>query len=69
MKDDESYKLTDDKLSDVESEIADIFCYLLMIADALGVNPIVAANNKILLNESRYPVDKAKGRSEKYNKL
>lgn len=44
-----------------EDEIADIFIYMLMFCDKLGIDPIVAANAKIKLNAKRYPVAKCKG--------
>ena len=69
MKEEESRVLPSDKLIEVETEIADIFCYLLMISDKLGVDLIEASNKKIVANESRYPIDKSKGRSDKYTKL
>jgi NTP pyrophosphatase (non-canonical NTP hydrolase) len=69
MKDEESRTLPEDKLLEVEAEIADIFCYLLMISDKLSVDLIEATNKKIVSNESRYPIDKSKGRSDKYTKL
>lgn len=69
MKEEESRSLQKEKLGEIETEIADVFCYLLMISDKLGIDLIKATNKKILLNESRYPVEKSKGRSDKYTKL
>lgn len=68
MKEDESGVLSNEKLVEIESEIADVFCYLLMISDKLHIDLIEAANKKIVLNESRYPIEKSKGRSDKYTK-
>ncbi len=45
----------------VALELADIFIYLIRIADKLDVNLIETAERKIAINESRYPVDKVKG--------
>jgi NTP pyrophosphatase (non-canonical NTP hydrolase) len=69
MKEEESRLLTTEKLAAVESEVADVFCYLLMISDKLGIDLIKSTNKKIESNESRYPVDKTKGRSNKYTEL
>lgn len=69
MKEDESRLLSIEKLAAVESEIADVFCYLLMISDNLGIDLIKSTNKKIESNDLRYPVDKAKGRSNKYTEL
>jgi NTP pyrophosphatase (non-canonical NTP hydrolase) len=69
MKEDDSRLLSPEKLAAVESEVMDVFCYLLMISDKLDIDLIKSTNKKIESNESRYPVDKAKGRSNKYNEL
>ena len=69
MKEEESRTLPRDKLIEVETEIADIFCYLLMISDKLGINLIESTSKKIESNKSRYPINKSKGRSDKYTKL
>lgn len=53
----------------VEQEMADILIYLLRLADRLNVDLLEAANNKLLVNEKKYPVAKAKGRADKYNRL
>ncbi len=69
MKEEDSRCLSKEKLSEVETEIADVFCYLLMISDKLNIDIIEAANKKIISNESRYPIEKSKGKSDKYTKL
>ena len=35
----------------------------------LGIDPIAAANRKLLANASRYPADKARGNSKKHTEL
>ena len=50
----------------IASEIADIFSYLVRLADKLEVDLIEEALKKIELNEKRYPADKAKGSAAKY---
>jgi dCTP diphosphatase len=35
----------------------------------LGIDPIAAANRKLLANAEKYPVDKARGTSRKYTEL
>ena len=56
-----SRSLPPDKLADVRLELADIQIYLIRIADKLGVDLIAAANDKIALNESRYPAERVRG--------
>jgi dCTP diphosphatase len=50
----------------VRLELADVFIYLLRIADKLGVDLVAAANDKIVLNEKKYPVDRVRGDARKY---
>ena len=45
----------------VEDEAADVFLYLLMLCDNLGVDIIRAANDKIDTNERRFPVSGSYG--------
>jgi dCTP diphosphatase len=52
--------------SDVAAELADVLNYLLRLADVLEIDLAEALTKKIALNESRYPVDKARGSSAKY---
>ena len=43
--------------------------YCLQMSMVLGIDPIDIMNNKMDKTEKKYPVDKAKGVSTKYNKL
>jgi NTP pyrophosphatase (non-canonical NTP hydrolase) len=63
---DESYLLTPEKREQVGHEIADTFVYLLRLAQVLEIDLIDAANKKIALNALKYPVDKARGKNNKY---
>jgi NTP pyrophosphatase (non-canonical NTP hydrolase) len=51
------------------AECADVLMYLLMLADAAEIDLHQAVLDKMALNEQRYPVDKARGRSDKYSAL
>lgn len=53
----------------VEQECADLFIYLLLIADHVGFDLVDAASRKLVLNEKRYPADKSRGRAAKYTDL
>ena len=55
--------------AEVALEIADVLLFLLRLADKLDIDPIAAAERKILLNAEKYPVEKSKGIATKYNKL
>ena len=50
-------------------EIADVLLYLIRLSDALGIDPIAAANRKLVANAEKSPVDKARGNSRKYTEL
>lgn len=53
----------------ISEEIADIGIYLIELADNLGINLVQAMNKKLDKNALKYPVEKAKGRHDKYDKL
>ena len=65
----QSNELNTESLKAVSEEVADIFIYLLKIADKLDIDLIEVANKKIIKNATKYPVDKAKGNATKYDKL
>ena len=50
-------------------ELADVFTYCLMLADKLDVDAEEIVLQKLEKTKKKYPVDKAKGRSTKYDKL
>ena len=50
-------------------EIADVLLYLILLSDELGIDPLAAAERKMVANEQKYPVDKARGTSKKYTEL
>jgi len=52
----------------VREEIADVFIYLVRLADKLGVDIERAVLDKIELNEKKYPAHLSKGNATKYNK-
>ena len=54
---------------EVCEELADVFTYCIMMADKLGVDPKEIVLKKLDKTRKKYPVDKAKGVSTKYNKL
>jgi NTP pyrophosphatase (non-canonical NTP hydrolase) len=57
------------KREDIEDEIADIGIYLTELADILGIDIIKAMDRKLAKNDTKYPVDKAKGSHSKYTEL
>ena len=63
----QSRSLSPEKLEEVGSEIADVLLYLVQLSNVLGIDPVQAAQAKILVNAQKYPADRAKGRSTKYD--
>lgn len=55
--------------AEIKDEIADIALYLFELADNLGISLIDAMDQKLKKNEMKYPIEKAKGKHTKYNKL
>ncbi len=53
----------------VIEELADVLTYCLMLADTLGVDPLGIVSEKLAETALKYPVDKAKGSSAKYDQL
>jgi len=50
----------------LRDECADILLYLLLVADAAGIDLAVAARDKLVKNGEKYPIDKARGSRAKY---
>lgn len=50
-------------------ELADVFNYCFQLADKLEVNPTEIILQKIEKTRKKYPIEKSKGVSTKYNKL
>ena len=63
---DKSHLLEEKVRPSVEEELADIFIYLVRIADKLGIDLYDAAERKIAINARKYPADKVKGSAKKY---
>ena len=65
----ESAELSVEHKSEVIDEMADVFIYLIRLADKLDIDLISAAEQKLDKNRAKYPVEKAKGKQTKYTKL
>jgi|SRR3989344_3440872 len=57
------------KKEEVGEEMADIFYFLLRLAQKYNIDLSEALNKKMDKNEKRYPVDKFKGSNKKYNEI
>ena len=56
-------------LQHVKEELADVIVYSQNLLDKLGLDVDEIVNMKMAQNEAKYPVDKARGKSDKYDKL
>lgn len=54
---------------EVAEEAADVFNFLLLFAEACDIDLEKAYLDKMRKNDEKYDVEKAKGKSDKYNKL
>lgn len=54
---------------EVVDELADVINYCILLANKLDVDLEEIVLNKLSKNELKYPVEKSKGKSDKYNKL
>ena len=55
--------------NEVAEELADVLYWILLMSHDLDIDIKKAFEDKMIKNETKYPVDKAKGRHDKYNKL
>ena len=55
--------------SEIEDEIADVVIYALEFANIAGIDLAAAIQAKLAANAKKYPVEKARGRSDKYTEL
>ena len=58
-----------DKKDKIAEELADVLVYCTLMADACGLDMDEIVRKKLKLNNEKYPVDKAKGKSNKYSEL
>ena len=67
----ECFQWSDDNydINEVKEELADVLVYCVDMLDKLGLDADEIINAKMSQNEAKYPVDKAKGKATKYNKL
>ena len=65
----ESRKLSSEKKTQLRQEIADVAVYLLYLCDELDINLVESIKEKMEINNKKYPVEKSKGKSTKYNEF
>ena len=60
---------TDYDIAHVKEELADVLVYCRNMLDKLGLDEDEIVNAKMEQNEAKYPVEKARGKSDKYTEL
>lgn len=66
LTEDASLRLDAERYERVRLEAADVFIYLLRLADKLDIDLLAAAADKMVLNERKYPAARVRGDSRKY---
>ena len=59
----------DEKRSAIEEELADVVIYALQFANNADIDLSNAISRKMKINAGKYPVEKSKGKSDKYDIL
>ncbi len=65
----QSRNLTAEELQNVKEELADIFIFLAYLCEEYKIDLLAEVEKKIIVNEEKYPVEKAKGSAKKYTEL
>lgn len=66
---DDNHSLSEECLEEISDEIADVYIYLLLLCDKLNIDTEQIILSKIEKNREKYPIDKSRGNSKKYNQL
>jgi len=64
----ESDTLNKEQQEAVSMEMADVLIYLVRMSERLDIDLLEAAQKKLKINAKKYPVEQAKGRSDKYTR-
>ena len=69
LTEEQSRRLDPEAQAEVQAEIADVLLYLIRLGDQLGIDPVAAAQRKLVDNAKKYPVEKSRGNRKKYTEL
>ena len=58
-----------DNKKNIGEELADVFYWVLLMSKDLNIDITLALEDKLKKNEEKYPIEKARGKHTKYNKL
>ena len=62
-------KYIKDSREEIGEELADVLYWILLLSHDLNIDIVESFNQKMVKNEKKYPVNKAKGKHTKYNHL
>lgn len=60
-------ELTSSARTQVRHEMADVFVYLIRLADRLDIDLVSAVREKLEHNKAKYPADRVRGDARKYD--
>lgn len=69
LTEEQSTALPPEKLQQVREEIGDVLIYLVRLSDKLGIDPLLAAVEKLEVNRVKYPAEKVRGSAKKYTEI
>lgn len=55
--------------ANIKGELADVLTYCILLADNFGLDPYELVLEKLEKTAQKYPVEKSKGKSDKYDRL
>jgi len=58
-----------ERLDDLQDELADVLIYILLLCREVGVSPGDAVLAKLGKNRAKYPIDQSRGSAKKYTEL
>lgn len=62
-------KLKPERAEKINEELADVLYWLIMLSNHYNIDLVEALDKKMDQNEAKYPVEKARGKSDKYTEL
>lgn len=65
----EMQKQLEEHRNDIGEELADVLYWVLLMGHDFNIDVLDALENKLEKNETKYPIDKARGVHTKYNRL
>src|SRR5262249_47109083 len=68
LTEEQSRRLLPEQLAEVRKELADVLIYVVRLADVLQIPLVAAAEEKIAINEAKYPIAESRGSARKSTK-